>query len=920
MTEPAIQRIVGCTVIAGVSLPAAVVLARSYLEHHPDHGFVIVVIDDESGSRVDVPGCRVRGSRWLDVDRAEFLRMATAYTADELTDAVRPLALRGLLVEYEAVIHLAADTRVFAPFPEIAELADTNDIALVPHLVAPWPADGMEPGHDLAQPQGTFDSGFIAVGRGAKPFLDFWAERAALGSATPSRGAPGLNQATIDSVPALFGHAVIRDPGFAVAYWNLHEREISDHDGAVMVGAKPVRFIRFHGYRPETPWLLTSHCPQRPRTRLSDQPDLRAVCDDYREALVAAGYRETKRGTYGFGSLGAASITKAPIAKTSITKTMRELFLHEWTRFVRRELAPSPFDTIAPELPPHAFDGADTFREWLRSPGTAAQRSAGLNRLTAWIWEQRGDLQAAFPQPYLGSAEGFRHWCRVHGRLEGVVPEWAMPGEPVPPAAPSDEFGVNVAGYLTAELGLGEMGRIVLRAVEAADVPVVSVVEEASLNGNVRTGLDHPDSVGRPRFPVSILAVNADYTQILLNNHPEVGHERYVIGLWAWELEDFPPPLHTAFALVDEVWTISDFCRTAIAKHSSTPVHVIPVPIIDPGPAPRAARAPGDPVRFLFAFDFNSTGERKNPWGVVTAFQRAFPDRTDVRLVIKATNGHLHASAVERLRHVIGTDDRIELLQRYLRVDELDSLYADSHAYVSLHRSEGFGLTVAEAMVRGMAVISTDYAGTAEFLDESVGWPIPYRMVEVGPGWLPYHEDGVWADPDLDAAAEAMRRIADDPAEAKRRGDAAREHILLTRSMPAAAQWMRDRLSAAHQAWRTGAHRAVKHVDSDENSALDRAAQALHWAPDIAAPSRLPLAPAMRKIMLRVTAHYDAHQRKVVGAVLDGVRDAVRHLGNRLDRTAAQQAGRLADIESETSELTARIERIERAVERNDDP
>jgi glycosyltransferase involved in cell wall biosynthesis len=229
------------------------------------------------------------------------------------------------------------------------------------------------------------------------------------------------------------------------------------------------------------------------------------------------------------------------------------------------------------------------------------------------------------------------------------------------------------------------------------------------------------------------------------------------------------------------------------------PVKVIPVPVPDRGESARPA--PGAPVRFLFVFDFNSTGQRKNATGLVTAFQRAFPGRDDVELVIKATNGALHPSQAERLRLMVRGDARIRLLERYLSVAELDELYRHSHAYVSLHRSEGFGLTVAEAMIRSLPVICTDYSGTAEFVDDSVGWPIPYRMVEVGEDVRPYHADGHWAEPDLDAAAAAMREIADNPAEAARRGKAAREHLVHSRSVAAAAEWMRAELTAAYQAW-----------------------------------------------------------------------------------------------------------------------
>ncbi|MBM7857629.1 glycosyltransferase [Lentzea nigeriaca] len=556
--------------------------------------------------------------------------------------------------------------------------------------------------------------------------------------------------------------AVVATRGFvdlsesALAHWNLHERSV---EGASL--------IRFDDYDPRTPWMPAPNCE---RVLFSERPELKKIYDDY-AALV-----EPNDVPYRFGSF---------LDGTPITAPMRTLF--------REALTPSNRLNPTGDRPPHAFDG-ERFQEWLRLPATPVERVNGFNRLLLAVWRSRIDLQTAFPQPF---GPGFRQWCHLHGRHEGV-PEWALPGEPIEPAPPGEEFGVNVAGYHTAELGIGEMGRVMLRVLAASNVPHVSVVEEHSITTTVRTGLEAPDSVGAPRFPISLITVNGDFTHALLAAHPEVGHDRYRIGLWAWELEEFPASMHHGFAHVDEIWTVSEFSRRAIAEHSPVPVHAIPVPVPDPG-EPR--RELGDRTRFLFAFDYNSTAGRKNPYGLVSAFQAAFEGRDDVELVIKSTNSHSNISAAERLRLQVAGDERITLVERYLSVEELADLYATSHAYVSLHRGEGFGLTVAEAMIRAIPVISTAYSGTAEFVTEETGWPIPHTTTTVGPGWAPYPADCQWADPDLDAAARAMREVADNPEEARRRGAAARAHLLRTRPVDAAALWTTERLTAAHEAW-----------------------------------------------------------------------------------------------------------------------
>jgi glycosyltransferase involved in cell wall biosynthesis len=223
--------------------------------------------------------------------------------------------------------------------------------------------------------------------------------------------------------------------------------------------------------------------------------------------------------------------------------------------------------------------------------------------------------------------------------------------------------------------------------------------------------------LGDPKYGVSVLVVNADMTAATLRLHPDLDRDRYVIGVWSWELDTFPPAMHPAFGQVDEIWTISEFCAAALREHAPVPVHPIPVPVRDPlagrDPA-RTPPGPGEPTRFLYVFDHNSVFARKNPLAAVDAFRTAFPDRTDVVLTIKTINGDKHPGDSERLRLAVDADDRIELIDQDLSAAEVADLFATAHGYVSLHRSEGFGLTLAEAMAAGVAVLAVRNPGTHE--------------------------------------------------------------------------------------------------------------------------------------------------------------------------------------------------------------
>ncbi|MBP2475453.1 glycosyltransferase involved in cell wall biosynthesis [Crossiella equi] len=780
-------RSIACTITTAAGLPAARVLARSHLEWNPGHEFVIAVLDGDRGAR-QAHGVRVVGWDGFGLDEDSYLRLMTAFPAAELRTALVPFLLRALLTRAELVVSLNREAKVFAPFTRLPDLTRAHGAVLLPRLLAPLPDDGRSPTEAEVLAGGVFDPSFLSVSAQAGPMLNYLCERVWQNARSGDDRWPRWT----DEVAALFPHVVSRDLGAGVGHWNAGQRPVTeDVSGTLRAGGALLRFFDFAGYRPEKPWL-PADLP-RPRVLFSENAALHRLYETYRGELLAAGYELDTPETSRYDELPDG---------TPLTPLVRELFRAEWGKAVAKRQAGKD----AP-LPPHAFgpDKGGEFVDWLAAPGNPTQAHSGLNRWTTAIWDSRVDLRVVFPRPTEGDNEAYRQWCRSVATVEHDLATWAIPEPALERPAPTGEFGINLLGHLTAELGVGELGRALHKAVHAAGIPTATVVEDFLVNN--RTAIERPDSLGAPKYPISVLCINADTTTLAVDLYPQLFSQRYRIGVWSWELEDFPPTMHKAYELVDEIWTISEFCRAAIAAHTDKPVKVFPIPISDPGPPNRGRRVPGAPVRFLFAFDFNSVGERKNPWGLVDAFRMAFPEGDeDVRLVVKAINGDLHPGAAERLRTMIGDDPRIELLERYLSVAELAALYDESDCYVSLHRSEGFGFTVAEAMARGLPVISTDYSGSAEFLDASTGYPVPFTITPVGDGWEPYPPDAVWADPDLVEAASLMRDVADDPEHAAAVGRAGREYILRTRTVSAAAHWVRSQLEQARSRLSGGTH------------------------------------------------------------------------------------------------------------------
>ena len=342
--------------------------------------------------------------------------------------------------------------------------------------------------------------------------------------------------------------------------------------------------------------------------------------------------------------------------------------------------------------------------------------------------------------------------------------------------------GVNVCGYLSAESGMGEAGRVLVRALERAGVPCAA--------GNLELGVaSRTTNRTFQRFAtvwehdVNVFVVNADQVPHVASHlGAEKWRRRYNVGFWFWELQEFPRKYYSSFDYFHEVWAASSFAASALAAVSPVPVRRVPLAVDFPQPTraevaalrarlgldpPQGAGGHDRPFTFLFVFDYLSQAGRKNPYGLVEAFRRAFGPAEPVELVLKTINRELFPEDAARLERA-AAGLRVRFLDDYLSKHEVHTLMAATDAYVSLHRSEGFGLTLAEAMALGKPLIATDYGGSADFTTPSGTFPVPYRLVEVGEADGPYPAGALWADPDLDAAAASMRRVVADPEAASR--------------------------------------------------------------------------------------------------------------------------------------------------------
>lgn len=352
------------------------------------------------------------------------------------------------------------------------------------------------------------------------------------------------------------------------------------------------------------------------------------------------------------------------------------------------------------------------------------------------------------------------------------------------------ELPITLIGHPFAGIGRGEDLRCCHRALKAVGLSphIVNVYDgnakddelTREFNAHVR-----PSTAGG----FDLFCINGDEVEPILMHLGSRRHAaRYSVVLPVWELSKYPKPWASQLERFDEVWVPSSFVRDAIAPELDRPVTVIPW-----STGVRMGHAAGrryfgiaeSAYAFLFAFDLRSFHERKNPLAVVEAFAaviRARPTR-DMVLVVKMSGADARPESAEEIRRRLEERTsniglgRVSLIERDLTDSETKDLVRCCDCFVSLHRSEGFGRFLAEAMLLGRPVIGTAYSGNMEFMTPEVSCPVDFKLTPVRRDAYPFWEDQVWAEPDVDGAIAWMIRLVDDPAWGRRLGQRASTHI-----------------------------------------------------------------------------------------------------------------------------------------------
>ncbi len=659
--------------------------------------------------------------------------------------------------------------------------ADDPPLTVVPLVTGPLPDDELSPSPSDLDDAGRFTTDVLVVHRGGRAALRLLAAELATGADVPVGR-------VLETVVAAVGARELVDERIGVGVWRW--------------GSDAPALLDLPGFDVDEPWVLA--------------PTMEGIG---RIAVV------------GNHAITAALARAAPqLAGERLPLTLPGGVVVDRTVRAVVRAADSTWGGPATRIPvPAPWSDAPTFRRWLSIRFWASLR--------AW----RHDLSETFADPVGADAGAFLKWARrsyvddldmsplisVEGLSEAgpgidhdingfdqpliIDPVRAIsrttpkirPEQPWDVAPSVQSGGLNLVGYLTREASLGDVARRLGAAVSAAGLSTSWVAYHRSASPELP---DAPPVDQRVAFDTTLAVVTADQFPLLHGDHPELFQAtQRMIGYWFWELEHIPKAMRDATALVDEIWAGSRFVADAFAAVTHKPVRYVPIPV----PAPvrsmrtRAEFSPladvGNRFVFLVVFDHLSITERKNPIGAIRAFREAFSPGEGPVLLVKSMNAGLRWRQHQAVLAAAGdrTDSDIRFWDEHLDRSDQMALVATADGLVSLHRSEGLGLHLAEAMWLGTPTIATRYSGNVDFMDDSCALLVDAGRVNVGRGGQGvYPPDALWADPDLAQAASAMERLVSDPALASRLALAGQERMQAQPSLAETGRVIADILDA----------------------------------------------------------------------------------------------------------------------------
>jgi glycosyltransferase involved in cell wall biosynthesis len=362
-------------------------------------------------------------------------------------------------------------------------------------------------------------------------------------------------------------------------------------------------------------------------------------------------------------------------------------------------------------------------------------------------------------------------------------------------SSPDFRMSVNVIGELGGQTGMAATIKAYVRALQAAGLRVSTIDGSTKQTIAIDPGVD---------LQVNITCCEiASHFTVRSNLGKEFFSRAYNIGVWLWESPAFPTKWYDRFAYYDEIWAPTSFIASTLSPISPVPVIRMPCvlePTVD-GSRHQGRRRLGlsdDEFVYLFIFNFHSRYQRKNPLGLIESFKQCFRPGEPAHLIIKCANADFNLDHYREMkRHAEG--HRISVYDGRWSGPEMADLMSAGDCYVSLHRAEGLGLTISDAMAAAKPVIATGWSGNMDFMTVANSFPVEFRLIELDKRVAHYRAGEVWAEPSIEHSAELMRYVFENRAQAHAKAEAGRNDIRAHYSVAAVSELMQRRMAVISQ-------------------------------------------------------------------------------------------------------------------------
>ena len=838
------------TIVSKNYLPYARTLMASVKRYSPEADLVVVICDKADPTELENEVFDILPIDQLNIE--DFDEFVFQYTILELNTAVKPFAFEYLFSKlgYSKVIYFDPDIRIYNSLQDLLDYLDDYQIVITPHLTGPL-NDGLRPYETDILKAGTYNLGFIALsdGKDSRHLLSWWSDHLYKDCIVDVANGIFVDQKWIDLAPGMYDSVKInRHPGWNVAYWNLLHRKVTTDESGYLVNGLPLTFFHFSGIKAKEK-IFSIH---QNRYQYDSLPNVvKELVDEYLKELKKNNKDRVSDSPYTYANFDDGT----PIPDVMRYAYRRNIDLYSGKKQLSlQKLQPwlvkflnEPADLGGLHFPyvtrlgyeiyslrhdlklafPNLSGGdAIAYGGWYAD---SASREYGLpsvlvngvmdailhshagnsideenTSISAYNWGQRIFIMyKQHPHLYklFSSFTSPEFRARIRNRLlkQKKIVQTESIQEKVEISQHADPgTGINVIGYLQAESGTGEAVRSTLRALKTTDVKVSAIdVRYSNISRMEEISPIQPSQ--EQKYNVNLFHINADQAPVILNELGQSFYDKhYNIAFWFWELASFPDCFNDSFKQLDEIWVASTFCQEAISLKSQIPVVNIPlcIDLAVPTDIDRSTlNLPLEGFIFLSIMDVMSIPERKNPLGVLEAFSKAFPPGSKyVYLVIKLSNMDRCPEKIKEAIRKYLSHPNIIFIEKYMQRSELNGLLNIADCYFSMHRSEGFGLPIAESMYLGKPVIATGWSSNMDFMNINNSLPLQYKLIELDRDYGPYTKGNVWAEPDIDHAAHCLLKVYNDKKLRSKVGSCAADDIRRDYSPSSVGQKIQQRL------------------------------------------------------------------------------------------------------------------------------